>query len=345
MIKFDLLTTVEDGGCSAKLPAQKLEEVLKSLPKTEHPNLLVGIDTQDDAGVYKITDDIALIQTTDFFPAICSDPYEFGQIAAANSLSDIYAMGGKPLTALNLIMFPDDKIPLNVYAEILKGGNDKVIEAGAMIIGGHTINDDPPKYGLAVTGTVHPTEIITNANAKPGEILILTKPLGTGIIVSGEKIGEVSEKDYRNALNYMKLLNKSAAEIMQKYQVRAATDITGFSFLGHSMKIAISSKVSMKINSKKIPLLSRAYELTDLGCIPGAAFRNQSYIEPNCFFEKIDYNRKMLMFDAQTSGGILMSVKRKSAENILQELRANDCPQAEIVGEVIEPQKYKIRIF
>ena len=345
MIKFDLLTTVEYGGCSAKLPAQKLEEILSKLPKSHHPKLLVGIDTHDDAGVYQISDDIALIQTTDFFPPICSDSYEFGQIAAANSLSDVYAMGGKPLTALNLMMFPDDKISLDVYSEILRGGNDKVLEAGAVVIGGHTINDFPPKYGLAVTGVVHPEKIITNSQATPGEVLILTKPLGNGIIVSGEKIGEVTQKDYQYSLNYMKLLNNTASQIMQKYNVCAATDITGFGFLGHALKIAIASKVSLKIYSEEIPLLPGAYELADLGCIPGAAFRNQEYIEPNCIFEKVDYNRKMIMFDAQTSGGILMSVKKENAEKILQDLKENNLPHSKMVGEVIEARNYKIKIY
>ena len=221
-----------------------------------HPNLLVGINTFDDAGVYKITDEIALIQTTDFFPPVCSDPHEFGQIAAANSLSDVYAMGGKPITALNLMMFPEEQIPLDVYTEILKGGNDKVVESGAVIIGGHTINDYPPKYGLAVTGIVHPEKIITNSNAEVGDVLILTKPIGSGIIVAGQKLDEVSQDDYRNALENMKLLNKEASEVMQKYNVKAATDITGFSFLGHALKMAQASDVSFSIRSKKIPLLS-----------------------------------------------------------------------------------------
>ncbi len=300
-----------------------------------HPNLLVGINTFDDAGVYKITDEIALIQTTDFFPPVCSDPHEFGQIAAANSLSDVYAMGGKPITALNLMMFPEEQIPLDVYTEILKGGNDKVVESGAVIIGGHTINDYPPKYGLAVTGIVHPEKIITNSNAEVGDVLILTKPIGSGIIVAGQKLDEVSQDDYRNALENMKLLNKEASEVMQKYNVKAATDITGFSFLGHALKMAQASDVSFSIRSKKIPLLSGAYELADLGCFPGACFRNQSYVERNCSFRNVDYNLKMLMFDAQTSGGILMCVRAADVDSVLKELRET-YPQTEIVGEVEE---------
>lgn len=341
-MKFDLLTTVEDGGCSAKLPAQKLAEILRDLPKSSHPDLLVGIDTQDDAGVYKISDELALIQTTDFFPPICSDPYEFGQIAAANALSDIYAMGGKPLTALNLIMFPDDKIPLDVYKEILKGGYDKVAESGAVILGGHTINDYPPKYGLAVTGTVHPEKVITNANAKPGEVLILTKPIGTGVVVAGHKLRMIQKDKYRAALDCMKVLNKKASEVMQKYEVRCATDITGFSLLGHAMQLARESNVSLKFESKNIPLLEGAYNLVDTGCIPGAAFRNQAYAEKECRFDSVDYNLRMLMFDAQTSGGILMTVKPENADQIVRELNGSSNLKSGIVGEVKSRQEVRI---
>lgn len=277
-----------------------------------------------------------MIQTTDFFPPNCSDPYEFGQIAAANSLSDVYAMGGKPITALNLMMFPEEQISLDVYTEILQGGNDKVVEAGAVIVGGHTINDYPPKYGLSVTGIVHPTKIITNAKAEPGDILILTKPIGSGIIVAGQKLGEVSKENYQNALDYMKLLNDIASEIMQEYDVKAATDITGFSFLGHALKMAQASDVSFSIRSRDIPLLKGSYDLADLGCFPGACFRNQSYIERNCSFQNVDYNLKMLMFDAQTSGGILMCVKPPDVDRALKKLR-EIYPQTNVVGEVIEP--------
>ena len=221
-----------------------MAEILKKLPKPQHPNLLVGSDTFDDAGVYKISDEIALIQTTDFFTPVCSDAYDFGQIAAANALSDVYAMGGKPITALNLVMFPDEKIPIDVCIRILQGGSDKVIEAGALIIGGHTITDFPPKYGLAVTGIIHPERVITNSNAKPGDVLVLAKPIGTGIIIAGKRLNETSEENYLEAIKNMKLLNKKAAEIMQKFNIITATDITGFSFIGHSKNVAEASKVS-----------------------------------------------------------------------------------------------------
>ncbi len=311
-----------------------MADILKELPHPKHPNLLVGFNTHDDAGVYKISDNLALIQTTDFFPPICSDAYDFGQIAAANSLSDVYAMGGKPLTALNLVMFPDDKIPMQVFTQMLKGGYDKVNEAEAIIIGGHTINDFPPKYGLAVTGIIHPEKIITNSKAQPGDVLILTKPVGTGIIIAGQKLREVSNEDYKNALICMKSLNKKAAEIMQKYNIQAATDITGFGLIGHAQKMAETSKVTMVLESKKIPVLKGAYELADLGCIPGAAFRNQNYLKKYCKFKNIDYNLEMLMFDAQTSGGILMCVHPSKADSLMNDLKNKVLSNAEIIGEV-----------
>ena len=333
--KYDLLESIENGGCSAKLPAQKLAEILSTLPKVEHPQLLVGIETHDDAGVYKISDSIALIQTVDFFPPICSDAYCFGKIAAANALSDVYAMGGTPLTALNLMMFPDEKIPLSIFSDILAGGFDKVKEAGALIVGGHTINDSPLKYGLAVTGVVHPDKVITNSNALPGDVLILTKPLGTGIITAGKKINEVSEDNYSEALFTMMQLNNLACEVMQKFGIKCATDITGFSLLGHALKLSVASKVTLSFNSQSLPLLNGAYDLVDMGCIPGAAFRNLDFVKEFCQFEKIDYNYKMIMLDAQTSGGILMAVPPENANKIIKELLDGGLTSAAFVGEII----------
>src|SRR3989339_2121164 len=217
---FDLLTTVEYGGCSAKLSPQHLAQALQGLVIPKNDRVLVDIETHDDAGVYKISDTMALIQTTDFFSPICSDPFEFGQIAAANALSDVYAMGGAPLTALNLVMFPSNKIPLDVLRDILAGGLDKVNEAGAVILGGHTIDDYPPKYGLAVTGTIHPDKIITNAAAKPGDVLLLTKPIGSGIIMAGKRIGEIEMDKYQPILESMKQLNKEGSRLMQKFGVK-----------------------------------------------------------------------------------------------------------------------------
>lgn len=342
---FDLLSTVEYGGCSAKLSPKELDKILAQLPCPVSDRLMVSSDTSDDAAVYRLNDEIALIFTTDFFPPLCSDPYEFGQIAATNSLSDIYAMGGTPLMSLNLIMFPSTKIPSEVLLEILKGGQNKVSETGSLIVGGHTIDDYPPKYGLAVIGTVHPDKIITNSNAKAGDVLILTKALGMGIIIAGKRLNEVSDADYQNALSYMKLLNKKGCEIMQKYSLRAATDITGFGLLGHALKMAKASEVSMEIYSSKIPVLNGAYDLAEMGCIPGGAFRNQDYCETSVFSDDIDYQIKMIMFDAQTSGGLLMCAPEHCAEEILSELKAEGYPQSTIIGKVIPKNEKQIRLM
>jgi selenide,water dikinase len=334
-MSFDLLSTVEYGGCSAKLPAQKLSEALKDLPKIVNERLLVGIETHDDAGVYKLTDDLAIILTTDFFPPVCSDPFEFGQIAAANALSDVFAMGGKAIAALNLCMFPSEKIPLDVLREILRGGLQKIEEAGAVVAGGHTIDDYPPKYGLAVTGIVHPDKIVTNDKARPGDIIILTKPVGAGVIIAGKRIGDVSDADYRTCLDNMKLLNKAGAEIMQEFKVRCATDITGFGLLGHGLKMAQASNVTLEIDSTAVPVLSGAYELAENGCLPGAAFRNQEFVEQDCLFEKdVDYSMKMLCCDAQTSGGLLMCIPEVRADELKMALIDKGYQRTEIVGRV-----------
>lgn len=333
--EFDLMTTVEYGGCSAKLPASELEKLLADIPVLDDERLLVGTDTHDDASVWKVSDDTAVISTTDFFPPVCSDAYEFGQIAAANSLSDIYAMGGTAVTALNLVMFPSSKIPMSVLRDILRGGADKCIEAGVVLSGGHTIDDFPPKYGLAVTGTVHPEKIITNAAASEGEILILTKPLGTGVLTAGKRIGEASEDDFQSALDSMKQLNRRAAEMMQEFGIRCATDITGFSLLGHGMKLARESGVCFEFDSIALPALNGAYELLDYGCIPGAAFRNLNYVEDSISFgADVDYNLKMLAADAQTSGGILLCAPEASAAQLLEELKEH-YPSAAVVGRVL----------
>ena len=345
MKDFDLLSTVEYGGCSAKLPASKLSEALSGLPSTPHPDLIVNTDTHDDAGVFRINDELALIQTTDFFPPVCSDPYEFGQIAATNAMSDVYAMGGKVLSALNIITFPAS-VSLDILKEILRGGIDKLIEAEGVMMGGHTIVDEVPKYGMAVTGTVHPEKVITNSNAEPGEILILTKPIGSGIILAGKRINEIDEDKYRKVLKSMMQLNKGGAEVMQKYGVKCATDITGFGLAGHALKIALASNVSLKIYAKKVPLFEGTFELAQLGCLPGAAFRNLEYINDYSEFNSnvsVDY--KMIMCDAQTSGGLLFSCKPESANNILNDLKAKGFDYSKIIGEVVKLNSNKQLVF
>jgi selenide, water dikinase len=340
---FDLLQTVEYGGCSAKLSPVQLAEALRDLPPIKHERLLVDISTHDDAGVWKLTDDMVLIQTTDFFPPVCSDPYEFGQIAAANALSDVYAMGGTPINALNIVMFPQSRIPLDVLRDILRGGQDKVAESGAVIVGGHTIEDFPPKYGLAVTGIAHPSEITTNAAARPGESVILTKPVGTGALVAGHRIGEAKPEGYRAALESMKLLNKAGAEVMKLSGSRCATDVTGFGLLGHAVNMADAGNVTVEFFGRSIPILEDAYRLVDLGCIPGGAFRNQSFAEENCEFSTgFNYNLKMLMYDPQTSGGLLFTVADEKAPGAISGLRARGFERAAVIGRILPRQSKSI---
>jgi selenide, water dikinase len=335
--KVDLLQMVETGGCSAKISPVQLEEILKYLPLPVDANILVDIDTHDDAGVYRINNELALVLTTDFFPPVCSDPYEFGQIAAANSISDVYAMGGDPVLALNIMMFPASKLPMEAYAEILKGGYDKATEAGVRIIGGHTIDDSPPKYGLAVTGFIHPDKIISNAGARPGDSLILTKPIGTAVIMAGHRLGMVSDDVLSKAKVLMKLLNKTGAEVMRKHMIKGATDITGFGLAGHAVKMAKASKVSFKINMKQVPLIGNSYQLIDDGCIPGASFRNLDYAEKDIeFATDLDYNLKMMAFDAQTSGGLLFAAPSENVEMIMEDLNNAGLSDSKIIGHVVE---------
>lgn len=334
-MKVDLLQMVETGGCSAKIPPKQLEEILKHLPLPDDPNILVNIDTHDDAGVYRINEELALVLTTDFFPPVCSNPYEFGQIAAANSISDIYAMGGNPVVALNIMMFPAARLPLQAYAEILKGGSDMASEAGVRIIGGHTIDDFPPKYGLAVVGYVHPGKIITNSGAMPGDSLILTKPVGTGTILAGQRLKIAGRKDIQETLNLMKLLNRSGADVMKKYNIKGATDVTGFGLAGHALKMAKASGVTITLKMKNVPLIRNVYNLTDDGCIPGASFRNLDYIENDTqFSDDLDYNLKMLACDAQTSGGLLMSVPQNIENEIINDLKESGLSYSSVVGSV-----------
>ena len=334
-MKTDLLQFVDSGGCSSKISPKKLEEIIKFLPVPDDPDILVNIETHDDAGVYRINDELALVFTTDFFPPLCSDPYEFGQIAAANSISDIYAMGGDPVLALNLMMFPSDKLPMDAYAAILKGGYDKASEAGVRIIGGHTIDDPVPKYGMAVIGYVHPGKIVTNAGAKPGDLVIITKPVGTGIILAGLKLGIASASEAANAMESMKDLNGKATLIMKKYDIRGATDITGYGLSGHLLKMAKASNVSISVDLKRVPLFPGVRRLAETGCIPGASFRNLDYAENDILFDsEPDYDLKMIAFDAQTSGGMVICVPEEISLKLLGDLRSNGLTDSSVIGRV-----------
>lgn len=299
-------------------------------------NLIVGIETSDDAAVYKLNDDSAIIQTLDFFTPVVDDPYTFGQIAAANSLSDIYAMGGKPIVALNIVCFPMC-LSLDVLAEILRGGADKVLEAGAVVVGGHTVDDNEPKYGLSVTGVVHPDKVLKNFGSKPSEIVILTKPLGTGIINTAIKGGISSKNAYEKAVQVMSTLNKYAAEVITNYDISACTDITGFGFLGHSYEMASASNVTLKFYKDKIPYIVEAKEYAEMGLIPAGTYNNKAYLEGKCQLENVPEWLEDILFDPQTSGGLLFTCSIKDGEDIITKLK-NLNIESEIIGEVLPLQ-------
>ena len=309
----------------------------------KHPNLLVGFDHLDDAGVYRLTEDIALVQTTDFFTPIVDDPFSFGQIAAANALSDVYAMGGRPLTAMNMVAFPIEKMNGSILREILRGGYSKIHEAGAIIVGGHSIDDTEIKYGLSVTGIVHPDKILTNARARPGDRLVLTKPLGTGIIGTALKGEMASQEAVKKITESMTTLNHVACEVMVEVGVNACTDITGFGLLGHAMEMAIASDVGIAIKSQSVPIFPEAEEYATMGLVPGGTARNREFCSCRVEISGDISNEKMdILYDAQTSGGLLISVKGEKAQRLLEQLHAKGVQPAAIIGEVIEEPKGRI---
>jgi selenide,water dikinase len=296
-------------------------------------NLIVGIETSDDAAVYKLNDEIAVIQTLDFFTPVVDDPYTFGQIAAANSLSDVYAMGGKPTTALNIVCFPNC-LNIDILGEILRGGADKVIEAGAMIIGGHSVQDDEPKYGLSVMGLVHPDKVLKNYGAKVGEVLILTKPLGTGIISTAIKAEMASKEAYDTAVKVMSTLNKYAGEIIAQHEISACTDITGFGIMGHSYEMAKGSNVSLKLFKEQIPYIKQAKEYANIGLVPEGSYNNRAYLEGKYELLSIPEWFEDILFDPQTSGGLLISCTKAEAEKLMSKLNKLEL-ESRIIGEVI----------
>ena len=303
------------------------------------PNLIVGFDKSDDAGVYRISSGLALVQTVDFFTPVVDDPYLYGQIAAANSLSDVYAMGGKPLTVMNVACF-SCSLDTAILAEILKGGAQKIKEAGAVLVGGHTVTDKEIKYGLSVTGTVDPQKVVTNSGAKPGDVLILTKPIGTGIITTAFKFDIIGGEDLREAVMNMTTLNKAASEVMQRIGVNACTDVTGFGLLGHSYEMAEGSRVELKIYSSKVPLMKRVIDLIEKDSIPGGAYSNMDYFGRRINFDApVSKANRMALFDPQTSGGLLISVPGEKARELLKELHSNSVADAQIIGEVVEKGK------
>jgi cysteine desulfurase NifS/selenium donor protein len=308
-------------GCACKLRPQALEKVLAHLPPSFDPNALVDASTNDDAAVYKITDDLAVVQTVDFFTPIVDEPYWFGAISAANSLSDIYAMGAEPIFALSIVGFPSNRLPLGVLEEILRGAHDKASEAGISILGGHTVDDNEPKYGMAVTGLVHPEKILRNSTAKPGDALILTKPLGLGILTTAVKQGLVKAETKAKMIEIMASLNKKSAQIMREYPINACTDITGFGLLGHCHEMTLGSGVNARLQLTNVPILREAREFAEMGIIPGGTVNNLSFVEPYVSFdEKISHTDQILLADAQTSGGLLISLPASDADNFLKRL-------------------------
>jgi selenide,water dikinase len=320
-------------GCAAKLGADELRSVMERVSPATDDRVLVGYGTSDDAGVYLLRDDLAIVSTVDFFTPIVDDPFDFGRIAATNALSDVYAMGGRPISALNIVAFPED-LDLDILARILEGGSTVARAAGVAVLGGHTIKDAEPKYGMAVTGIVDPKRIVTNAGARPGDLLVLTKPLGTGVLTTALKRGAIHDDDLREAVTWMTTLNDRAAEAMLGADVHAATDITGFGLLGHAGGMARASGVRLTIEAKSVPFMDRVLELIEADLVPGGTRHNsRTHAEFTDFAAEVPAPVRLGLSDAQTSGGLLISVAPDSAEKLVGELHRRDTIAA-VIGEV-----------
>ncbi|MCD8300478.1 MAG: selenide, water dikinase SelD [Clostridiales bacterium] len=328
------------GGCTAKLGAGVLSRILDRLPKGEtDENLLVGYDSRDDAAVYRISDDTAFVQTLDFFPPMVEDPYIFGQIAAANALSDIFAMGGEVKTALNIVCFPED-MDLNILGEIMRGGSEKVTEAGGVLAGGHSIADGGVKYGLSVTGFVDPKRMYANNKGRPGDVLILTKKLGVGIICTANRINEASERAMNEAVASMTALNKKASEICRNYDVHACTDVTGFGLLGHLHEM-MDKRLSCEIRAEQVPVIPEAFPYADEFYLTAAAQKNRNHLEEFVKFENIPFAMEEVLYDPQTSGGLLIAAEPSQAEEMAEELRLAGLPAA-VIGKITEKRDAEI---
>ena len=321
-------------GCGAKVGAGVLSQLLDGIKVHSDPNLLVGFDKSDDASVYKISDDLALVQTVDFFPPIADDPYTFGAIAATNALSDVYAMGGEPKLALNIMAIPEG-MPGEAVHEMLRGGYDKVYEAGALITGGHSILDPEPKYGLAVTGFVHPDRMLTNSGAKPGDVLLFTKPIGIGILTTAAKADMLTPELEKRMTDLMMTLNKAARDAMVKYRVHACTDVTGFGMLGHLSEMATGSDVEITLHVDEVDLISEAYEFAQMGLLPAGMYRNRSFAEKYVDAGQTELAKQDMLYDPQTSGGLLIAVDPADADALFAELK-DSVPSAQRIGTVSE---------
>ena len=319
-------------GCGAKVGAGVLAQLLEGIKVHSDPNLLVGFDKSDDASVYKVSDDLALVQTVDFFPPIADDPYTFGQIAATNALSDVYAMGGEPKLCLNIMAIPA-KMPKEAVHELLRGGYDKVYEAGALITGGHSILDDEPKYGLCVTGFVHPDKILTNSGAKPGDVLLFTKPIGIGILTTAAKAEMCSDESKALAVRMMTTLNKAARDVMVKYRVHACTDVTGFGMIGHLFEMAQGSDTQITLNVDNIDLIPEALELARNGILPEGMYRNRTFAQAAVDEGDTELAKQDMLYDPQTSGGLVIAIDPADADACFEELKAV-VPSAQKIGYV-----------
>jgi selenide,water dikinase len=319
-------------GCGAKVGAGVLAKLLGDIRVREDKNLLVGFDKSDDASVYRVSDELALVQTVDFFPPIADDPYLFGQIAATNALSDVYAMGGEPKLCLNILAVPES-MPSEAVHEILRGGYEKVYEAGAIITGGHSIFDDEPKYGLAVTGFVRPDRILTNSGAQPGDVLFLTKPLGIGILTTAQKADMLSKDGAALAARLMTTLNKSARDVLVSFRVHACTDVTGFGFLGHACEMAQGSDVQLAVDADKIDCIPEALNLARAGLLPAGLYRNRSFAEPHVDPGRVELARQDMLYDPQTSGGLLIACDAADADALFAALQPA-VPSAQRIGTV-----------
>lgn len=305
--------------------------------------MLVGLETSDDAGIYRLNEELALVQTVDYFTPIVDDPYMFGAIAAANALSDVYAMGGTPITALNIVGFPVSKLDKKILAEILRGGADKVKEAGAVIIGGHSIDDSDPKFGMAVTGLVHPAKVWTNGGACPGDKLILTKPIGMGILTTAIKRGKATGEAVARVQQVMASLNKTAAEVARDFHVHACTDITGFGLLGHAIEMARASCAGIELYADRVPVLPDTRTLAEQGVMPGGTFRNFDWLKDDVeYAPSVDQSTRYILCDAVTSGGLLLSVPAEEAESLVQSLHQHGVMEAALIGEVVSEHPKRI---
>lgn len=331
------------GGCTAKLGAGVLSHILERIPRgKEDKDLLIGYDSKDDAAVYRISDDTAIVQTLDFFPPMVDDPYLFGQIAATNALSDIYAMGGEVKTALNIVCFPE-QMDLNILGEIMRGGSEKVIEAGGTLVGGHSIADSDVKYGLSVMGVVHPDKIYPNNQGRPGDKLILTKPLGVGIVCTANRVKEASEEAMHKAITSMTTLNKMAAAICKSYEIHACTDVTGFGLLGHLHEM-MDGRLSCTIYANELPVIEEALAYADEFLLTAAGQKNRNHVEAFVQFENIPFAMEEILFDPQTSGGLLIAVRPDQAQSLCSELQQAGLP-AKMIGEITEASDNEIKVL